>query len=181
MPTVAAKTRFATPLVIALMAMPAWSVEAVRNAGQSIDRPADVALTAEGLLAGQVVDAQGAAVEEAVVLLYGAEGKPVVTKTNALGQFAYRGVGSGVYYLESGDQVRLTRVWPREIAPPSSQAGVLLVADRDAVRGQYGPPEGANSFVRRAKRVMTNPLAVAGIVATAVAIPVAVHNADSGS
>jgi hypothetical protein len=48
----------------------------------------------------------------------------------------------------------------------------------DVVRGQWGPPPG-NEFLQRAKVWATNPFVVGGIIAAAVAIPVAIHNADN--
>lgn len=175
--------------LVAVMACPLWlspaavaqSAATVEGSARESVKPTDVALTKKGLLTGQVVNAEGKPRENAEVLLYGADGVAIVAATNERGQFAYRGVASGVYYLESGEQVRIARVWNREIAPPSAQQGVLLVSNSDTVRGQTSPPSAANKAVRTVKRVMTNPLAVAGIVATAVAIPVAIHNADSGS
>ncbi len=141
----------------------------------------DVALTSNGLLAGQVYNAKGQAMPGAQVLLFDATGQAIKGVTNERGQFAYAGVSSGVYYLQAGGQVQVARVWPSNIAPPSAKSGVLLIGDPEVVRGQYHPPSGFNAFVAKSKRVMTNPLAVAGVVATAVAIPVAIHNADDGS
>ncbi|MEM6799524.1 MAG: carboxypeptidase-like regulatory domain-containing protein [Planctomycetota bacterium] len=174
-------TRF-RPLVALLVASLATPVAAVETAGKP-ERPTtdDVALTKEGLFAGQLVDPQGAPLADAKVRLFDASGKPVEGTTNELGQFAYRGVSSGLYYLQAGDAVQAVRVWPHKIAPPSAKKGVLLISKEETVRGQYAPPSGLNAFVKRSKRLLSNPLAVTAIVATAVAVPVAVHNADDGS
>jgi len=174
------------------MALPAWGAAPVATTNSQIQNQrlgafadvsasADVSLSAEGFLAGQVVDAQGQPMRAAEVRLHDAHGKVIIAKTNSRGQFAYRDVPRGVYHLQSGDHVRVTRVWPRTVAPPSAQRSVLLVGQSDAIRGQYCPPSKMNTFVQHSKRILTNPLAVAGIVATAVAIPVAVHNSDDGS
>jgi hypothetical protein len=50
-----------------------------------------------------------------------------------------------------------------------------IVSGSEVVRGQYGPPPG-NRFVRKAKVWATNPFIVGGVVAAAVAIPVALHD-----
>ena len=173
---------FVTPILIASMAMPAWGVTPqARPTKSPVATAADLALTARGLLPGQVVDAQGKPMPGAEVRLIDAQGNAVVARTNNRGQFAYQDVPRGVYHLQAGEHVRVTRVWPRTVAPPSAQQSVLLVGESQAIRGQYCPPSKMDTFVRHSKRVLTNPLAVAGIVATAVAIPVAVHNSDDGS
>lgn len=141
----------------------------------------DISLTTEDGLMGQVVNAQGKPLANSVVRLHDGENEPVEGATNDRGQFAYRDVPAGVYYLQAGNQVRIIRAWPHKIAPPTAQQGVLLVSSTEAVRGQYCPPSGVDGFVQKSKRLLTNPFVVAGIIATAVAIPVAIHNADDGS
>ncbi|MEM9187291.1 MAG: carboxypeptidase-like regulatory domain-containing protein [Planctomycetota bacterium] len=178
MPTAAATRRSAALLLIAALAAPAHGADADAHVKP---KSSDIVLSPKGWLTGQVVDAQGKPMAGAEVLLYGADGKPVVAAANERGRFAYRGVAGGVYYLQSGNDVRIARVWPSGVAPPRAQSGVLLVSKPDTVRGQYGPPRGLNAAAKRLKKTMTNPLAVSAMIGTAVAIPVAVHNSDDGS
>ena len=102
-------------------------------------------------------------------------------QTNGRGQFAYKGVRDGVCIVQAGEQVTLARVWAKHTAPPRVQSGLLMVADRDVVRGQIGPNATANAIAGRTKRFFANPVALAATIGAAVAIPVAIHNSDSGS
>lgn len=174
---------YVVPALVATLAFAPSAIaqEAVAQVESQLDSAADVTLTADGMLIGQIVDAQGRPKADVPLLLHRGVGDPTPSTTNQRGHFAYRGVAAGVYFLEANNRVRIVRVWGNESAPPSATTGVLMVAGDDAMSGQYGPPGAANTVVQKTKRVLANPLAVAGIIATAVAIPVAVHNSDDGS
>ena len=144
-------------------------------------KPVDVALAGDGLLHGQVLNAAGKPLPNASVALFGRDGKPVVAKTNQHGAFAYKGVKGGVYGLQSGETLRVCRVWAPKTAPPKAAKAVMLVADAKTVRGQHGPPPHINEAVKRSKRLLANPLVVAGVVGTAIAVPVAIANDDDSS
>ncbi|QDU87681.1 hypothetical protein Pla175_10470 [Pirellulimonas nuda] len=137
----------------------------------------DVVLGEPAALTGQVTSAQGVARAESRVLLHDSFGRSVAATSNADGAFGFQGVTPGVYCLQQGDTVQACRVWTPETAPPNALSSVLIVPTGDAVLGQYSPPH-TNRFLRGAKKVLAHPLAVAGIVGTAVAIPVAIHNAN---
>ncbi len=138
----------------------------------------DVALNDGGVLLGQVVDVQGAGQASKKVSLRLSEREVAEAKTDANGYFAFRGIRGGVYELMAADGVGAYRLWAPGTAPPKAQPGAMVVAGQDLVRGQYCgptcPPTG------RLKFWLTNPWVVAGIVATAVAVPVGIHNADHG-
>ena len=55
-----------------------------------------------------------------------------------------------------------------------------MVTGRDLVRGQWCPPSRVNCFFRKAKVWATNPFVVGGVIAAAVAIPVALNNDGDG-
>jgi hypothetical protein len=151
----------------------------------------DVALTGGGLLIGQVVDTQGAPLSKVPVSLRTRDGEVGNTRTDASGRFAFRGLRGGVYQaVAAGDQVTF-RLWAPGTAPPPSQQGLLLIAGRQTVRGQCYEqgcgecvescaPAGAPGCGKMAC-CLANPWIVAGIIATAVAVPVAIHNADGPS
>ncbi len=67
--------------------------------------------------------------------------------------------------MSAGQGVGIYRLWAPETAPPAAGKSALIVSDATAVRGQ----------ATRLGQFLANPLVIAGIVATAVAVPVAVH------
>lgn len=137
----------------------------------------DVALHDEGLLIGQLVGATGKPAADAKVCLTLADGRKAEAKTNADGGFAFKNV-RGVARLESDKTAILVRSWTREAAPPSAAPAVLLVEGGEVARGQRYAGPVANNTISHSKRLFANPLFVAGVIGTAVAIPVAIHNSD---
>lgn len=138
----------------------------------------DVTLTVGGVLRGYVLDAQAAPVANVEVRLTAPDGQQVATRSDDRGRFGYQGLRGGAYQLETEQGVVLCRAWTADAAPPQSAATLLVVHDEQAVRGQWHAPPHVNGVVGRMKRVMTNPFAVAAIIGAAVAIPVAIHNAN---
>jgi hypothetical protein len=132
--------------------------------------PTDVKLTQKDVLVGQVLDVQGKVVA----------GKPVVVQyqnhlvaaptTDKNGYFALKGVQPGVYRIASMKGVGDYRVWTEQTAPPNAASGALLVEGKEVIRGQI------NGMALR--NVLANPIVIAGIVATAVAVPVAIHSSQ---
>jgi hypothetical protein len=132
----------------------------------------DVALRDGGVLIGQVVDGQGAAMANVPVSLKAEQHELAVAKTSKEGYFKFKGVRGGVYQLTAAEGHGIYRVWSPGTAPPAAEEGALLVNSDDVVRGQSGG--GLKGF-------LTNPLVIAGVVATAVAVPVAIHNSHHSS
>lgn len=186
MQSVVNQFRFLIPLLVVTMSFPFSPTFAASPVDAAVKaRPAtavvDVTLTADGLLPGQLLSAAGQPMAGAKVRLHNGHGAPIEATTSSRGAFAYRNLSTGVYYLQAGDHVCMARVWTATTAPPKAQKSVLLIGQTQTMRGQMGPPPRANGFAQNSRRILTNPLAVAGIVATAVAIPVAIHNSDSSS
>jgi len=130
----------------------------------------DIALQKDGLLVGQVVDPLGKPVAGAQVTLT-AQGKRLATmKSTAEGYFAFKGLRGGVYQVITEEGHGVYRVWSPGTAPPAAKKVVLLVSGDDVVRGQEGNPP--------LKVLLANPLVIGAVVATAVAVPVAIHNAN---
>jgi hypothetical protein len=127
----------------------------------------DVALRDGGLLVGQVVDEQGAALGNVPVSLRYQDRQLVAGKTNKDGSFGFNGLRGGVYQIVAAKGHGVYRVWTVGTAPPAAQDGALVVSGDPVVRGQAGG--GFAAFI-------TNPLVIAGVVATAIAVPVAIHN-----
>lgn len=128
----------------------------------------DVALRDGGVLVGQIFSAEGAPTSGAEVKIV-QNGKELVrTTTDENGLYAVRGLQGGMYHVVVGETVGAYRVWTTGTAPPSAIQGALLVEGQGTVRGQLG------SF-------LTQPWVLAAIIATAIAVPIAVSNNSSSS
>lgn len=132
----------------------------------------DVALLEGNVLVGQLVNTAGGPMADAKVMMQGKDQSAVALKTNKEGVFAVKGVPAGVYSLASKDTQGVYRLWAPKTAPPNAQKGALLVSGNEVARGQYA---------RGLRNMLANPWIVAGIVACAVAIPVAIHNSNHSS
>lgn len=139
----------------------------------------DVALAPGGLLVGQLLDTEmqpicGERVEIQI------DGKTAVeTRTDTNGVFAATGLRGGAHEIVAGGSTELCRLWAPETAPPHAVSGLRYVPGQgDVVRGQWGNPPGYNSFAGQMKAFATNPWVIAGVIATAIAVPVALHNMD---
>jgi len=151
----------------------------------------DVALADGGLLIGQVVDPQGSALPKVPVSLRNGNRQIAAAETDANGQFAVRGIPGGVYQAVAAGGHATFRLWAPGTAPPSSRRSLLLIAGQRAVRGQCSEPgcgecgecdePPCEPRCGRLAFLLANPWVVAGIVATAVAVPVAIHNSDRPS
>jgi len=130
---------------------------------------ADIALQNGGVLHGQVVDLQNQPRANVPVVVVSGKQQLATGTTNKDGWFAFRGLRSGVYQLAVPEGSATYRVWAPETSPPAAQQAALLVTGDGVVRGQCCG--GLGGF-------LTHPWVIAGIIATAIAVPVAIHNAD---
>ncbi len=131
----------------------------------------DVALQSNGELRGAVVDVNGKPVASAPVAV-GQSGKVVAElQTDAEGRFAVTGLKTGTYQVASYAGVQSYRVWNAEAAPAKAKQGVIHVLPEGVARGQNN----RSPLIR----ALTNPLVLAGGVAAAVAIGIAVTDDDA--
>lgn len=131
----------------------------------------DVKLSKEGVLVGQVIDAQGKGVAGKPVAVHYQNSLVALPTTDKNGYFALKGVRPGVYQIASMKGISYYRVWAEGTAPPKVAAGALLVESDKVIRGQTNyPPVPVRYFT-------VNPYVV-GLVATAIAVPVAIHNSN---
>lgn len=165
-----------TGIVLAVAAAPSLS-DAESGSGKNQPLAIDVALQPEGLLIGQLVAANGAPAEGKLVRLLTKDGREAETKTNADGGFAFRGV-RGVAQLQSEKANVVVRSWAPGTAPPNATPALLMVEGDGVARGQHYAGNGTQQFFSRGKSLMANPLFVAGVITTAVAVPVAIANND---
>jgi len=126
----------------------------------------DVALHEGGTLIGQAVDARGIPLVRAPVRLRQLDREVAVTRTDGCGYFRVQGLRGGTYQIVAGPADGVYRLWAPRTAPPVAQPGALVVVGGQQVLGQNGP----------LGHFFGNPWIVAGLVATAIAVPVAIHN-----
>ena len=129
----------------------------------------DVALHNSGTLVGQVVDTEGKPQPKMPVTLVRGNEVLAQTVTNNEGHFAMKQVPAGSYRLAAGDAQNAYRLWAPKTAPPTARQGALMVVGEATERAQCG----ANGPLGQ---VLGNPWVIGGIVAAAIAIPVAIHN-----
>ncbi|MAT71710.1 MAG: hypothetical protein CMJ58_19560 [Planctomycetaceae bacterium] len=151
----------------------------------SVQRPADVALGDGGTLVGQLVDAQGAPLAGAPVSIQSGGREIVRATTDAQGQFSITGLKGGMLEIAAPGHYQSYRCWAPRTAPPAANSGVLMVANGDLLRGQYGacPTPGCSPgpFGTAMGWVAQHPLITAGVVAAAIAIPLAIDDDDPAS
>jgi hypothetical protein len=150
----------------ALYAADATAVE--RNVAAHRATVADVALADGGTLHGQVVDAQGGPISGQAVSLWQGDRELAGTTTDSSGRFQLANLRGGTYRIAVGETSAFYRLWVANTAPPSARPAALVVVDGQQVlgQGQRGP----------LGYWLTNPWVIAGLVAAAIAIPVAIHN-----
>lgn len=145
-------------------------------AGTPTNAAKDVALAPGGVLVGQVVDQQGAVRAGSTVSVRQGTQEIVRTQTDKNGVFAAQGMRGGQYLIVSDDGQSLCRLWAPNTAPPAASEAVVVVTGQEVVRGQYGAYGGGwLNWVR------SHPYITAGIVAAAVATPLAIAAGNNGN
>lgn len=134
----------------------------------------DVTLGPAGVLMGQVLHGAGQPAEGMLVVLRQNGRQVATTHTDDQGNFTIGSLRGGVHELAAGDSIGCYRFWSAGSAPPAAKQSVLVVADSTLVRGQ-GSTRGP------VMRFFTNPWVVAGMVATAIAVPIAIVSSNSSS
>jgi len=137
----------------------------------------DVTLHEGGLLVGQVVDPQGRPVAEAAVSLQDTQRELAACQTNQDGYFALQGLRGGVCQVVVAEGRGFYRLWVPGTAPPNCQAGALVVAGQDAVRGQI--PLVSDAYFALGP-MLSSPWVIGAAVGTAIAVPVALAAEDDG-
>ncbi|NOY42612.1 MAG: carboxypeptidase regulatory-like domain-containing protein [Planctomycetes bacterium] len=136
----------------------------------------DVALHENGVVFGQVVDAQGVAVAMTPVAIASGGKEIARTQTDSTGKFSVSGLKGGVYQVAAAGHQGVYRMWAPRTAPPAAQQGLMVVSQGDLVRGQgaiEGHFQGVMSWVSQ------HPIMTAGLIAGAIAIPIALTDDDS--
>lgn len=166
-----------TALTITGMVLPLPRAAAEQPAAAERTQVRDVELAYGGLLIGRLSDTNGRPLPGAPVSLISAGKTLATTQTDGEGVFAVAKLRGGVHEIATAENVEVCRLWAHGTAPPGAPQSVEVVASGDLLRGQYGPPPG-NRFIKKAKIWATNPFIVGGVVAAAIAIPVALSDDD---
>ncbi|QDS87980.1 hypothetical protein EC9_21650 [Rosistilla ulvae] len=135
----------------------------------------NVRLGAASKLRGAIVDHNGRPVAGAPVVV-GQQGKIVAQlDTAADGRYEVADVAPGIYQVASYAGVQTVRLHAAD-APAGSVEGVVQVIDSEGIsRGQ------SNGRFSLLKRIATNPLTWAVVIAAAIAIPLALDDNDDAS
>lgn len=153
--------------------VPASALEPATAAIDSRQTPpvVDVMLDDGGALQGQVVDVQGKPLAQSVLSIRQADREVATAVSDPSGRFRVAGLRGGMYQIVAGEATHVYRLWAPRTAPPSAQPGAFVVVGGQQVLGQ-------SHHGQRLLKLLHNPWVIAGIVAAAIAIPVAIHNAD---
>jgi hypothetical protein len=130
----------------------------------------DLRLNEQGMLCGSVLDAAGRPQADQIVLLHQQNATLAQARTDARGQFAFPHVRSGIYQVTATSGTALCRVWTHEAAPPLARDSLKLADGSTVMRGQ-----------QPLYCLFTNPWVLGALIAAAVAIPIAVHEAQDDS
>lgn len=129
---------------------------------QPLDR--DVALAADGMLTGQVVDASGRPRSGVIVELRQAGGELVETVSDRQGRFVVSNLRGGVYEMRTQETQTACRLWAPGTAPPAATAGVLIVEGTQTARGQFARDRYPYGTVQPSRRaIILGSLIGAGI------------------
>jgi hypothetical protein len=167
-------------LAVIGMLMPVAPARASEPAPAQMHVVRDVELGSGGLLVGRLLDSNGRPLAAAEVTIASDNKALATTRTDDQGVFAVSNLRGGVHAIATAENVQVCRLWAPGTAPPQAPKSIDMVSDSNVVRGQYGPPPG-NRFIRSAKVWATNPFIVGGVVAAAIAIPVALSDNDGPS
>ncbi|MBM3999911.1 MAG: carboxypeptidase regulatory-like domain-containing protein [Planctomycetes bacterium] len=129
----------------------------------------DIALHEGGVLQGRVTDSSGQPQAGVPVRVLQGESAVANTSTDHQGNFRVAGLRGGVYRISTWTASDAYRLWMPRTAPPSAESMVVLTSGSDVARGQDG----------RFMNFITNPWVLGGIVAAAIAIPLALDDDDA--
>lgn len=147
---------------------PSFAAPPVSSAGTAVPNGiVDVRLDEHGAIHGHLLDAGGQGLADQPVVLQQAGGAVSRTQTDGEGCFVLQRVSGGVHQVATGHGLVTCRVWTHAAAPPSATDQLTVVAGQPVVRGQ-----------QPFSCIFTNPLFIGLVIAAAIAIPLAVHNAQ---
>lgn len=137
----------------------------------------DVALADGGVLHGQVVNTQGVGAAGMPVYIRTQDRDVAAATTAADGAFHVQGLKGGVYQVSTVQGHGVYRLWAPGTAPPVAQNGAVVYTQNGTVDSNvvHYTQDCCGCGGGGLKMFLTNPIVIAGIVATAVAVPVALN------
>jgi hypothetical protein len=141
----------------------------------------DVAMSDGEVLHGQVVDLQRGDVAGLPVAVRAQDRQVATATTSADGTFGIRGLKGGVYQVTAGKGHGIYRLWSAGTAPPAAQRAAIVYTQNSTVDGNVVVYTQNGNGSGGLKSFLTNPLVIAGAVATAIAVPVALANSHHAS
>jgi hypothetical protein len=135
----------------------------------------DIALADGGVLHGQVIDLQGGNNVGVPVSVRSQNQEIARAVTAKDGRFSVQGLHGGVYQVAAGQGQGIYRLWAANTAPPASQNSAIVYTQN--CPGGGGGAGGGGGL----KMLLANPIVITGLVATAIAVPVALSNSGSSS
>ena len=133
----------------------------------------DVALQSGGVVEGVVTDGNGVRRGGSTVTILSRGEIQSQVQTDRNGRFRVENLRGGVYQFQTAGSMQAFRLWAEGTAPPSAASEMLIVENGQVVRGVWGAH--GNQFMN----VLSNPWVLAGIVVTAIAVPLALDDNDS--
>jgi hypothetical protein len=164
-------------VVVSLAAVGMCLPQAVFAAAPAPPTPVvmDVALSDGGVLYGRVVDLQGAGIANVPVVVKTQDRNVAAATTAPDGTFSIQGLRGGVYQVAAANGHGVYRLWSAGTAPPAAQTSAIVYVPNSPVDGNVVVYTGG------LKMLLANPIVIAGVVATAIAVPVALSNTHSAS
>jgi hypothetical protein len=145
--------------------------------GEPVIHVVDVALGTNGSLRGQLLDRQGQQLPVSKIQITNGH-QTWNTYTSEEGYFRLEGLVGSTYQLQAAGQVHIVRAWAEGTAPPHALKALLIVHDNRVVLGQHCGTPLCGSAISAAKHPLANPFILGGLIAAAIAIPVAIHNSN---
>jgi hypothetical protein len=127
----------------------------------------DVQLDETGVLNGQLIDITGQPIANKVIEIRHRNKVVARSTTDVDGEFHLDVGKTGAYLIDVGGMLISCRCWTPAAAPPVATDDLVLLAPEKTIRGQ-----------RPFADIITNPLFIGAVIATAVAIPIAVSNSN---
>jgi hypothetical protein len=154
-----------------------------RQQGASQPQVRDVELQQGGTLEGQVLDSQGVPLAETTVFVVRDGQAVAATQTGASGWFSIADLRGGVYQVGTSQGGGVFRLWAPHTAPPAAAQQVLVVHGAVARGGfRHGLVGGGHGqFGGVFMNLLHNPWFVGGVIATAIALPIALDDDDPAS
>ena len=166
--------------VVVSMAVLGMCLPQVAFAVEPASTPAilDVALSDGGALQGKVVDLQGSGVAGVPVSVKIQDRNVATATTAADGTFRIQGLRGGVYQVAAGQGQAVYRLWSAGTAPPVAQTSAVVYTQNGVVDSDVVVYTAGGGTL---KMLLSNPIVIAGLVVTAIAVPVALANSRSSS